>query len=185
MLAPAGAFNRVVAPGCFTGFELRTADGMGSFCNPELTFLAQAILLQKCLPWSSKAYKTWFFWSFPFFQRTSRCQRVFSNFGKISSNIWLEDFALTADSKRMNVSGQADASASRVATARFDRESTNGTGSVSWFRSSKAFRLTTIFKIPVGYEDETGFHKGEPSFQANSLVFQPEIGSTSTGTSQY
>ena len=53
----------------------------------------------------------------------------------------------------------SDKSAARSATARFDREF--GNNDEGWLdRAAAQFRSAIIFQIPVGYQDETGFHCG-------------------------
>jgi len=50
----------------------------------------------------------------------------------------------------------------RLTTVRVDRKSTTGTGAETRGRMTGPFRLATILQIPVGYQDESGFHRGEP-----------------------
>jgi hypothetical protein len=48
----------------------------------------------------------------------------------------------------------------RLATARLDREfvADNSAGFVGW--AAAQFHSTITFRIPVGYQDDTGFHCG-------------------------
>lgn len=51
--------------------------------------------------------------------------------------------------------------ASRLARARYDdRESTEGKESEARDRNARQSKLATIWQVPVGYQDETGFHCG-------------------------
>jgi hypothetical protein len=75
----------------------------------------------------------------------------------------------------MSLDGQAlDGSASRLATARYDRGSAGGNGSENLASVARRFRLAMIFKIPVGYEDEKGFHRGAPRLHQTVTLFGPE-----------
>jgi hypothetical protein len=57
--------------------------------------------------------------------------------------------------------------AGRLATARYDRGGSSGeSGAGSLNRPAKAFSLATILQVPVGYEDELGFHCGQPQVEA-------------------
>jgi len=57
--------------------------------------------------------------------------------------------------------------ASRLATARSDqRESAGESGIESLDRPAKMFGLATLLQVPVGYEDELGFHCGQPQVEA-------------------
>ena len=61
--------------------------------------------------------------------------------------------------------------ASRLATARYDnRESTEESRSESLNRPAKAFSLAAILQVPVGYQDELGFHCGQPQVGATPPV---------------
>jgi hypothetical protein len=81
----------------------------------------------------------------------------------------------------MKLGGQAsENSASRLATARYDCESAGQSGSEELARRGHTTRLATILEIPVGYQDETGFHCGEPRLDENHLFFEQKINITST-----
>jgi hypothetical protein len=56
--------------------------------------------------------------------------------------------------------------ASRMATARYDYESVGQGSSVE--------RLAMILRIPLGYQDDAGFHCGEPQIMESEPVFEPE-----------
>jgi hypothetical protein len=56
----------------------------------------------------------------------------------------------------------AETNLSRLATARYDRKAAEGTKSENHGQSASAFGLASLLRVPVGYEDETGFHCGEP-----------------------
>jgi hypothetical protein len=67
--------------------------------------------------------------------------------------------------------------ASRLATARSDHRESAGESSVeSPNRPAKMFGLATILQVPVGYEDELGFHCGQPQAKAAApgLVKDPD-----------
>jgi hypothetical protein len=86
----------------------------------------------------------------------------------------------------MNLDAQAlNEGASRLATARYDRESANqDAGGTA--RAGHPLRLAMIFKIPVGYQDEAGFHQGEPRVQKTAPWFEPEAENTErTNTYQF
>jgi len=105
--------------------------------------------------------------------------QAFDKFCSTSDKIWLEGFPDLADDEHMNVSYQAsDTNTSPLATARYDRESKERRLSDGLRQKGHPLRLAMILQIPVGYEDETGFHNGEPRVQANLSVFEPEIGIT-------
>jgi hypothetical protein len=55
-----------------------------------------------------------------------------------------------------------DLTKSRLATARFNCESAEEDGSAANGRHAGIFRLAGFWQVPVGYEDATGFHCGEP-----------------------
>jgi hypothetical protein len=56
--------------------------------------------------------------------------------------------------------------ASRLATARCDqRESADASSGESPNRPAKRFGLATLLQVPVGYEDELGFHCGQPQVE--------------------
>jgi hypothetical protein len=65
-------------------------------------------------------------------------------------------------------------SASRLATARADRGSAVQNNSGRLDQPVGQFRLATLFQIPVGYEDEAGFHCGEPRVQETLPAVPPE-----------
>jgi hypothetical protein len=56
-------------------------------------------------------------------------------------------------------------SANQLATARFDRQSAAQGDADSPAQATTQFRLSAILQVPVGYEDETGFHCGQPQVQ--------------------
>jgi hypothetical protein len=75
----------------------------------------------------------------------------------------------------MNLSGQAIKSgASQMATARYDCGSARPAAPRRLARSGHPLRLAMILQIPIGYEDETGFHRGEPRVQQTPPVFESE-----------
>ena len=56
----------------------------------------------------------------------------------------------------------SEKSATRSATARFDHESARGNEG-SWLdRATAQLREAFAWHIPAGYQDETGFHCGDP-----------------------
>jgi hypothetical protein len=66
---------------------------------------------------------------------------------------------------------------SRQATARYDREPVVGNGLESHGAAASGFSWAALLEIPLGYEDETGFHCGEP--QGTMIV--PEDRSEANG----
>jgi len=63
----------------------------------------------------------------------------------------------------MHVGGQdVKKGEGRMATARADRESQAESMSDWLSRTASQLRLGRILRVPVGYEDEAGFHCGEP-----------------------
>jgi hypothetical protein len=63
----------------------------------------------------------------------------------------------------MSLGRQASESAeNRLTTVRVDRTSVLGEAAETPERMTGSFRLATILQIPVGYQDESGFHCGEP-----------------------
>jgi hypothetical protein len=43
-----------------------------------------------------------------------------------------------------------------------DRKSASGEAAETLGQTTGSFRLAMILQIPVGYQDESGFHRGEP-----------------------
>jgi hypothetical protein len=85
---------------------------------------------------------------------------------KTSANIRLAASDSLHDNGHMSLYGQAlEGSASRLATARYAGGSASGNGSENLIHIARQFRLAMIFKIPVGYQDEKGFHRGAPRIQ--------------------
>jgi hypothetical protein len=104
----------------------------------------------------------------------------------MSGNIWLATFRALDETHSMKLSGQAaENQASRLATARYDSASADAGGSNNSSRTASPFSLTTILQIPVGYEDEHGFHRGEPRVQEIPSFFEPENSTPSTSTYQF
>ena len=85
----------------------------------------------------------------------------------------------------MSLGKASENHASPLATARYDaRESAGVSDSASASQTASRFGLASILQVPVGYEDETGFHCGEPQFEDTAPVIDPEQFSSSTsGTS--
>lgn len=54
---------------------------------------------------------------------------------------------------------------SPLARARYDREPVEGEAAETQSRTGGPFSLATIWQIPVGYQDETGFHCGKPQVE--------------------
>jgi hypothetical protein len=110
-----------------------------------------------------------------------RCchSKTSSNFAKncqISGNIWLEHFCHLPDSWSMNVGGEdANENAGRMATARADQSSTSEAKSDWLSRTTGTLRLGTILQVPVGYEDEAGFHCGEPQMEQTLPPADPPV----------
>jgi hypothetical protein len=74
---------------------------------------------------------------------------------------------ISSDTALMKLSGHEwETSASRMATARYDCEPIS--------RSSSGGSLTMILRIPLGYEDEAGFHCGEPQVNATAPAHESE-----------
>ena len=63
---------------------------------------------------------------------------------------------------------------SKPAAARYDSESDAAS------RNGLRFHLAGFWQVPVGYEDETGFHCGEPQVIASQAVFEQQANVTST-----
>jgi len=82
----------------------------------------------------------------------------------------------------MSVGGKTmEKDARPLATARVDRESTAGDGNSRIFsRTGISSDWTTIWRIPVGYQDETGFHCGEPPLKEIARVADIEASRTSS-----
>jgi hypothetical protein len=79
----------------------------------------------------------------------------------------------------MNLSVQVmGESAGRMATTRHNREAARQGGFDRPDRRGQSLRLGMIFKIPVGYQDETGFHRGEPRMEKSLPVLDPEKNET-------
>ncbi len=73
-----------------------------------------------------------------------------------------------------------ETSAKRLATARYDgRESAGKSVSEGLSRIASAIKVAAILRVPVGYEDELGFHCGQPQAQETGPVIGPENAGTS------
>jgi hypothetical protein len=89
--------------------------------------------------------------------------------------IWLAESASLGNSLNMSFGKASETSASRLATARYDdRESAGGGASEALSRIASALKLARVLRVPVGYEDETGFHCGAPQLGETSPVLGPE-----------
>jgi len=65
----------------------------------------------------------------------------------------------------MNMNGQiAEQGACQMATARLDRSATEGSSRRRIWPAVPS-RIAMLLRIPVGYQDETGFHCGEERVQ--------------------
>jgi hypothetical protein len=71
--------------------------------------------------------------------------------------------------------------ANPLATARLDRESAGQGDSGSPEQAKLQYRLATILQVPVGYEDDTGFHCGQPQIEE----IRPETQSGNTFSNPY
>jgi len=75
----------------------------------------------------------------------------------------------------MSFGKASKAPASRLATARYDDRGPDGKGvSGKSGRIASVFGLATVLQVPVGYEDETGFHCGEPQQEDIGPIIEPE-----------
>jgi hypothetical protein len=109
------------------------------------------------------------------------CRRAFDKICNASANIRLAPFEHLHDTAHMNFDGQAsNGSASVMATARYDRGPAGANASDSLMSIARQFRLAMIFKIPVGYQDKKGFHRGQPRVEKTAPVFEPEEIKTNT-----
>ena len=80
----------------------------------------------------------------------------------------------------MSLGKASENHASPLATARYDaRESAGVSDSASASQTASRFGLASILQVPVGYEDETGFHCGEPQVQKIAQVIDLEHMDTS------
>ena len=60
--------------------------------------------------------------------------------------------------------------ASQLTTAGYDHRESAGQNRVeSLDRPAKMFSLATILQVPVGYQDDLGFHCGQPQVEATGL----------------
>ena len=90
---------------------------------------------------------------------------------KRNGKLWLADSASLGNSFNMSFGKALKSSASPLATARYDdRETAGKRVSESLSRFASAIKLAAILRVPVGYEDETGFHCGEPQVQKIAQV---------------
>jgi hypothetical protein len=67
--------------------------------------------------------------------------------------------------------------ASPLTTARYEPA---GDSSDDLMRAARQFRLAMIFKVPVGYQDESGFHLGVKRAQLTAPAPQPEYAEENT-----
>lgn len=94
----------------------------------------------------------------------------------MSGKIRLADIQVLLHSLPMSLGCQvSEERSSRLATARSDRESAVRNGSDSLNQAARQFRLAMIFQIPVGYEDDTGFHRGVQRVQEAVPDSPPEM----------
>jgi len=99
-------------------------------------------------------------------------------FGKIcnrNDKIWLAESKRMRNSLLMSFGKARKDPASRLATARYDpRDTTRSGGSESLGPIASVFALAKVLRVPVGYEDETGFHCGEPQVEDIGPLMEPE-----------
>jgi len=74
----------------------------------------------------------------------------------------------------------SESTTSQLATARYDRRSAAESGSENPGQTASVFSWAALLQVPVGYEDDTGFHCGEP--QVPELPLDTGSGSTSSMT---
>jgi hypothetical protein len=98
------------------------------------------------------------------------------NICKTSDQIWLAAIVSLRDSLPVNFNGQlSDRSTSWLTTAQYSGESTDQFGSGDLSRTNYLSRLAEFFVIPVGYQDESGFHHGEQQVEKTVPTFEPEM----------
>jgi hypothetical protein len=86
----------------------------------------------------------------------------------------------------MNIGCQiSEESASRLATARLDRAPA-AYDDADWLdRAATQFRLAMTLQIPVGFEDEAGFHYGVPTGAAENRRHAPNPENMLTNPQQF
>jgi hypothetical protein len=102
--------------------------------------------------------------------KDNKCQK--------SDQKWLASSRTLLHSDHMSLGRQASRpNQSKLATGRYDRESKAGSGLESHGAAASGFSWAALLEIPLGYEDDMGFHCGEP--QGKMIV--PEDGSKANG----
>jgi hypothetical protein len=97
--------------------------------------------------------------------------KICKGFGKE----WLAGSDWLGNSRSVNKHCQAaEEHASQLATARLDRQSAASDSADRRDRSAVQSRIAMMLRIPVGYQDETGFHCGVELVQEAHLVSEPE-----------
>jgi len=82
----------------------------------------------------------------------------------------------------MSFGKASETSTSRLATARYDhRESAGKSVAESLGRIASRFGMAMVLRVPVGYEDATGFHCGTPQGGEFGPPVEPENHGTMRG----
>lgn len=81
----------------------------------------------------------------------------------------------------MNINVQvAENTASRLPTEGYSRESGGGVTLASLKCMARRFRRAVTLQVPVGYEDKTGFHRGELHTKHRPAITELESNKTKT-----
>jgi len=72
----------------------------------------------------------------------------------------------------------SETNTSPLARARYDREPAKENGSETHGQAAGGFSWAALLQVPLGYEDDTGFHCGEP--QVPPVPMADQAGGMST-----